>query len=197
MLPQVFIFIGRSGSGKGTQAKLLIEYLKKVDPARDTLYVQTGAELREFIKGDGLTQKKTKDMYDKGGLMLEFITVYAWAKVLVEKYKGDEHLIFDGTPRKLHEAGVLHSIFDFYTFDKPVVIHIEISSEEALARLLARKRQDDTEDEVRRRLSWYETDVAPTVEYYRHNPAYRFLEIDGHGSTEDIGANIAKKIGLE
>ena len=45
---QSFIFMGRSGCGKGTQAKLLMEYLKKIDPARDIFYLETGAGVREF-----------------------------------------------------------------------------------------------------------------------------------------------------
>lgn len=197
MTPQAFIFIGRSGSGKGTQAKLLIENLKRLDPTRNTLYIQTGAELREFIKGDSYTQKKTKTLYDKGGLMLEFLTVHAWTKVLVEQYDGNDHVIFDGTPRKLHEAGVLNSIFEFYSFAKPFVINIDISKEEAMARLLARKRQDDNAIEIERRLSWYETDVAPTVDYYRNNPAYNFIKVDGEVSMDETRANIAKMVGLE
>ena len=55
-----FIFIGRSGSGKGTQAALLIQALKKSDPNREPLYVQTGQELRQFIQGSSFTQKITK-----------------------------------------------------------------------------------------------------------------------------------------
>ncbi len=196
MSPQCFIFIGRSGSGKGTQAKLLIEELKKRGRP-EPLYVQTGQELREFIKGDSFTQKKEKEQYDLGMLTPEFLALYAWIRLVVTKYDGAQDLIFDGTPRKPHEAGVLNSIFEFYTFEKPWVIHIHISAEEALRRLLARKREDDEESEIKKRLKWYETDVVPTIEYFRNNPKFNFIEINGERGVEEIHEEIAKKVGLQ
>ena len=110
--------------------------------------------------------------------------------------RGNQHVIFDGTPRKLHEAGVLHSCFDFYGLDKPWVINIDISYDESMKRLLARKRFDDTEDDIKKRLDWYETDVAPTLGFYDGNPKYNFLKIRGERSIEEIHGDIVKKLGL-
>ncbi|MEI8327797.1 MAG: nucleoside monophosphate kinase [Candidatus Taylorbacteria bacterium] len=196
MKPQAFIFIGRSGCGKGTQVKLLMEILAQKDPSLESLYVQTGQEFRQFIQGETFTQKKSKEIYDAGGLQPEFLTVDMWGRVLIEKYKGDQHLIFDGTPRKLHEAGALHSCFGFYGFDKPWVINIDISNAESKKRLLARKRFDDTEEEITKRLEWYETDVEPALGYYDGNPKYTFLKISGERSVEEIHADIVKRLGL-
>ncbi len=196
MTPQTFIFIGRSGCGKGTQVELLMKVLEKKEPSIDILYIQTGQEFREFIKGNTLTQKKAKETYDVGGLMPEFLAVNMWLKPLIERYKGNQHIIFDGTPRKLHEAGVLDSVFDYYNFGKPCVINIEISAEEALKRLLLRKRLDDNEDDIKKRLGWYETDVLPTIEYYRNGHRYNFLEINGERTIEEIHNDIVKKLGL-
>jgi len=197
MSPQCFIFIGRSGSGKGTQAKLLIEDLKRSDSSRETLYIQTGQELREFIKGETYTQKKTKGLYENGALMPEFLALHAWISLMVEKYDGTQNLIFDGTPRKVHEAGVINSLFEFYSFEKPWVINIDISLDEAVKRLMERKREDDTEDSIRKRLGWYETDVAPTINYFKSNPLYRCLDIDGERSIEAIHTDIVKRLGLD
>jgi adenylate kinase family enzyme len=197
MKPQAFIFIGRSGSGKGTQANLLIEELKSINSSISSLYIQSGQRFREFIQGNLFTQKKSKEYYDNGILQPEFLAVDMWIGLLVEKYSGAEHLIFDGTPRKLHEAGVLESVFDFYNLDKPFVIHIDIAKDESLKRLLLRKRLDDTKDDILKRLSWYETDVVPTVNYYRDNPKYTFIEVDGNGSVEDIHKDIIGKLGLK
>lgn len=196
MKPAAFIFIGRSGCGKGTQVELLIEVLKNKDTTREVLYIETGKEFREFIKGSNVTETKSREIYEAGKLQPEFLAVHMWERVLIEKYNGVDHLIFDGTPRKVHEAGVLDSIFGFYGFEKPWVINIEISPDEALKRLLLRKRLDDAEDDIKKRLEWYEADVAPTVEYYRHNSKYRFLEIDGERSVEDIHKDIVEKLGL-
>ena len=196
MQQQAFIFIGRSGSGKGTQSARLMDYLKKKDPSRGVLYIQTGQELRQFIQGDSKTQQITREHYDKGELMPEFIATYAWIRLVVEKYTGSEHLLFDGTPRKVHEATVLHSAFVFYGIAKITVIHIDISKDEALKRLLLRKRIDDSEEDIIKRLSWYEEEVAPTVDYFRNNPKYNFFEIAGEKSAEDIHNDIVEKLGL-
>ncbi len=197
MTKQSFIFIGRSGCGKGTQIKLLIDKLKEKDPQREVLYIYTGQEFRNFIQGPTITQQMAKTIYNQGGLLPEFLTVHMWVKILVEKYTGSEHVILDGTPRKFHEAGILHSMFGFYGLDKPWVINIEISPEEAVRRLMLRKRGDDTEEEIKKRLTWYETDVAPTIDYYRNNPNYTFFHFDGERSVTDIHEDIVKNLGLK
>lgn len=194
MKPQSFIFIGRSGSGKGTQAKLLQEYLKKNDPTRNTLYVQSGAEFREFIKGPSATQKLSKDIYDKGGLQPEFLATFMWTNVLVKNYTLGEHLIMDGMPRKYHEAGVLDSIFDFYKITKPFVVYTDISKEESVNRLMARGRIDDNRKEIEERLSWFETEVAHALDFYRDNPHYNYLVVNGERPVQEVHEDIIAKI---
>ena len=52
---QTFIFIGRSGCGKGTQVTLLQEHIKKQDHKRHILfYIETGERFRQFIKEHSL-----------------------------------------------------------------------------------------------------------------------------------------------
>jgi adenylate kinase family enzyme len=170
--------------------------LRRAEPSRDIIYVQTGQGFRDFIKGDTFTQKKAREIYEAGGLQPEFLAVQMWEKPLIEKYKGGEHIIFDGTPRKFHEAGVLDSVFGFYGIETMWVLNIDISPEESMKRLLLRKRFDDDTEEIKKRLAWYETDVAPAVEYYRTNPRYHFLKIDGERSIEDIHQDIMSRLGL-
>ncbi|MEK7184593.1 MAG: nucleoside monophosphate kinase [Patescibacteria group bacterium] len=193
MTQKTFIFVGRSGCGKGTQAKLLMDYLKKND-TKDVLYIQTGSEIREFIKGNSETQKMSKTIYDIGGLMPEFIAVYMWIKILVEKYTKNEHIVFDGTPRRHHEAEVLNSVFDFYSIKKPYVIYIDVNKEESIERLTARGRFDDNKDDIEERLSWYESEAEVAIDYYRNNKDYIFLTIDGMRTIEDIHKDIIGRI---
>lgn len=189
---RAFIFIGRSGCGKGTQAKFLMEHLK-AQTGKETLYIQTGGELRDFIKEDSYTANLVRKDYEAGGLMSEFMTVHMWARVLVKKFTGHEHLVFDGSPRKFHEAGVLDSVFGFYGISdaaKPMIVHIDISRGEAMKRLIARQRMDDTEVEINKRLDWFETDVMPAVGFYLNNPKYNYVKIDGQASPEAIFADL-------
>jgi adenylate kinase family enzyme len=197
MKAQNFIFIGRSGCGKGTQASNLTEYLKKIDPSREVFYLQTGAEFREFIQGDTYTQKLSKKAYVTGELQPEFLAVWMWSHILIEKFKGDEHLITDGSPRKFHEAGTLDSIFSFYGREKPYLIFINTSREEAIKRLEGRKRLDDSATDVIKRMDWYDTDVAPALNFYRNNPNYTFLEINGDQSPELVWQSIQDKLALD
>ena len=193
MKQQAFILMGRSGSGKGTQAALLVESLKKADTSCGVLYIETGAEMRRFIQGQTATRKMAKGITDSGGLQPEFIAIYQWTNVLLNQYNATDHLVFDGTPRKLHEAGALNSIFPFYGIENPCVIHLVVDPAEIEKRLLQRGRTDDTRDGISRRLAWYETEVAPTVDLYRSNPNFRFLDVNGVGPTESVHAEINEK----
>lgn len=201
MKAQAFLFIGRAGAGKGTQAALLGDALSKKDPSRKILHVETGAEFRKFIQGDSYTARLGKNVVEKGWLMPEFIPVYLWTKVLVEKYTGEEHIIFDGTPRKLLEAKTLESVFPFYGQGKPWMIYLDIHHDESSKRLSLRSskqgRKDDDQDAIERRKIAFERDVLPTVEFYRKDPSVTFLDIDGVGSIEEVHARIMERLHLE
>lgn len=197
MNPQTFIFIGRSGAGKGTQAALLQAYLEKAQPGVSVKYLQTGAEFRAFLQGDTYTQKTAKALSVKGALQPAFLAIYMWAKFFTEKLTGGEHLIIDGTPRKRDEAQVLDSVFGFYGRSKPVVLFMNISEDTAARRLAARHRLDDNSTEIRGRLAWYKTDVEPAVEWYRTNPNYHFVEVNGEQSEAKIHDDIVAAIVLK
>lgn len=183
---KVFILIGRSGCGKGTQAELISKFLKQKDSQRDTLYIQSGSEIRNFIKGNSITQKISNQYYTDDKLQPEFISVYMWINVLINNYDVNKHLIFDGTPRRKHEAGVLDSIFDFYSLNKPTVINIDVSEEWATEKLSARHRMDDKSEDIKKRLAWYMTDVVPTIEFYKNNPRYNFIKVNGERNIDEV-----------
>ncbi len=194
---KVFILIGRSGCGKGTQGALLSKYLKEIDSNRETLYITSGSEFREFIKGNSTTQKLSNQFYTEDKLQPEFLSVYMWINILIRDYTENKHLIFDGAPRRRHEAGVMDSVFDFYNLKTPTVINIDISEESAIKRLEQRHRQDDKKEDIAKRLAWYKTDVIPTIEFYKNNPKYNYIEIDGENSVEETHKIILEKISLK
>ena len=107
MNPQTFIFIGRSGCGKGTQADLLQQKLREKTPETPIFYLETGERFREYIQSETYSSNLSKDVMEKGGLQPEFLAVWNWSSLFVEKMQGNEHLVLDGTPRKLDEAEVL------------------------------------------------------------------------------------------
>jgi adenylate kinase family enzyme len=193
---QSYIFIGRSGCGKGTQATRLLEALKAKYPSQDIITVETGKEFRNYIQGTSYTAQVTKKVYDTGGLMPEFMCVYMWGRLLAEHFTGNENLIFDGTPRKIMEAKMLLTIFPYYNISKPWVIHLDVNHEETIKRLKLRGRGDDGDDAMNKRLAWYESDVKPCVEYYRTSHDVNFIEIDGNRNIDEVHKDIVKKVGL-
>ena len=197
MKPQSFIFVGRSGSGKGTQVELLIQTLKQKDPGCKLFTVETGKELRKFIEGDTFTQKTARKIQMSGGFQPSFLAIYNWAKVFIDTYQPGMHMILDGTSRRLPEAIALDSVFDFYGVSVCNVIYLDIHDEEAFNRLLARGRADDTHEGIKNRLGNFEQDMKPSIDFFRNNTRYNFLDINGIGSIPAIHADIVKKLGLE
>ncbi len=200
MTPQAFIFIGRYAAGKGTQADLLIKKLAEKDPERAPLYVYTGQQFRNYIKGEKATAKLTRKVVESGGLMPEFMAIYMWARLLVEEYRGVEDLVFDGSPRRLLEAQVMDSVFAFYGMGKPYVIYLDVEHEESHRRLMLRAktsgRPDDGPAEIENRKRVYEADIVPVIEYYRTSPNVNFIDIDGERSVEEIHAHVVQRLGL-
>jgi adenylate kinase family enzyme len=195
MSPQTFIFFGRAGSGKGTQAKLLMEYLQSKDADRKCLYLETGEKLREFIKQDSYSSKLTKEVLDSGGLMPAFMPVWLWSSFLVEHLTGEEHVIFDGLCRRRFEAPILDTALQFYKRQKPVVIIINTSNEWSIQRLLGRGRSDDDIPEIKKRLEWFDEEVVHAIQYFKDNSGYSVMEINGEQTIEQVHSDIVKSLG--
>jgi adenylate kinase family enzyme len=197
MKPHTFLFFGRSGSGKGTQAKLLINFLEKLELAHKVVYIETGAKLREFSEEVGLSAKQTKEVMAEGGLLPSFIPIWIWTNYFVRHLNGDEHMILDGLSRRPYEAPILDDALQFYNREQPFVLIISVSREWAKDHLLKRGRADDSNLDIDARLDWFDTNVAPTIDYYKKKPYYRVIEINGEQPIEAVFAEILQKTGLQ
>ncbi len=187
MVPQTIIFIGRSGCGKGTQAELFKERIVRLDENKSQiLYVETGQRFRNFIRGQEYSSQLSKEIYTKDERQPDFLACYMWSSMLIEElHQESMHLVFDGAPRSKPEAELLTTAFNFYDREKPTVIHINVSRVWSEERLLARGRMDDKNlSKIDKRLDWFDKDVLPAIEYFKTNPYYRFIEVDGE---QDIG----------
>jgi adenylate kinase family enzyme len=194
MSPKTFIIYGSSGCGKGTQARLLMDYLKKIDTAHQTLYIETGQRFRDFITEASYTAAHTKEIIDAGGLLPEFLPIWIWSEYFVRHVSGNEHLILDGLSRRVHEAPILDSAMKFYKREKPYVLFLDVSREWAKERLMNRGRGDDNTKDIEPRLDWFEKNVVPAMEYFRNNPGYEFITIQGEQSIEDVHKEIVEKL---
>jgi len=188
-----FIFIGKSGSGKGTQAELLIKRLKEKNPGKEVVTFGAGRYFREFAAGDGYSRDLIRKYLEKGALVPDFLTVYFWSKFFIEELKGGEDVVMDGSPRKLMEAQILDGVFEFYG-GHAYIFNVYVSDDWARARLLGRGREDDKEEEIRNRLSWFETEVSPTIEFYKNHPKHTFFDINGEQTIEEVAREIQTKL---
>jgi adenylate kinase len=188
-----FIFIGRSGCGKGTQIELLKEFLAAKD---QTIFsVETGNRFREFVKGKGYANLTAEMIMARGERQPEFLAAFMWSNELIENFKLERALIFDGTPRSLPEAKILDSALRFFGRTEVVVVYLGITRTEAEKRLAKRGRRDDlSQEEVEKRLDWFDKDVAPAIEFYRNHDEHTLLEINGEQSIEQIAEEIKEAI---
>lgn len=186
------IFIGRSGCGKGTQAGLLKDRIYKHDlEKRKILYVETGEQFRQFIRGKSFSSKISNQIYENDDLQPTFLGCWMWTDMLVDQLEENMHLIFDGAPRSLPEALILNTALKFYKRERPIVVYINVSSNWSHERLLARGRSDDrTLSKINKRLEWFDSDVLPTIEFFEKNPIYKFIKVNGEQSIEKVHADI-------
>ncbi len=199
--PKTFILTGRSGCGKGTQAKILEQFLKVHSPNTPVLYIETGVMFREFIRGNMVSNKLAYELYKEGGRQPDFLAVWNWAHLMVEQMSGHEHLIIDGTPRSYEEALVLDSAMNFYKREQPYVIHLDVSREWSYRhienRAVAEGRLDDrSSSEINRRLDWFETDVVRAIKFYENHRGYKYIPINGERSVEEVTKSILDSVTL-
>jgi len=216
--PLVIIFLGKPGSGKGTQAELLGGKLG-LD------YVGSGDLLRGRKTKKDFTGTKLQKVVDTGGLVPTPVIFKLWLDKFEDfkKKKNLKGFIMDGSPRKIFEAYLIDEALEWYEWDKNVkVMLIDISNKEAIWRLTKRRickkcgeivpyigkfremkncpkckgeliqRADDTVTGVKNRLNWFKTDVQPVIYYYRKTG--RLIKINGEQSIEDVFRDILKAI---
>ena len=189
---KAFLFFGRSGCGKGTQAKLLADFLKA--KGREVIYLETGTHFREFIKKENYSSKLAEHILKNGDLIPVFLPIWIWTNVLVNNFSGKQDLILDGLCRRRAESEALDSAFDFYKIEKLNIILMNVSKDWSYARMIERKRADDTPEKIQNRLDWYERDVIPSFEYFRPKTGYNFIEINGEQSVEKVHQDIIKAL---
>jgi len=191
--PTACIFIGKSGCGKGTQVELYMNKLKEINGLK-TLHIETGSFLRSYAKENTYTSNLVKNIEESGKLMPESIVVGLWASYIMENFTGNENLVFDGAPRRLNEAKMLDATLDFYNLAKYKVVYINVSTEWATARLLARGRKDDSVDGVKKRMAWFAEDVMPCVNFFKNNNNCEFIDINGEQTIEQVSAELLSKV---
>ncbi len=195
-MANAYIFYGKAGSGKGTQAELLQKHLE--ENGRKVIYIETGGLFREFVETNtSFAAQRTKTVIDSGQLMPAFFPIYLWSKAMIENYDGTQDLVLDGVTRLIEEAPILESALSFFQVDKKLVFNIHISDDTAQSRLAIRHegRADDADStKIQKRLDWYAKNVMPVLEYYKKGTMITVHDVDGEPDVVGVQKQILELI---
>ncbi len=194
MESQTFVFFGIVGSGKGTQVKLLIDFLKERD-GREVVYAYPGNEYRKIIESTTETAALVRATIDAGHLQPDFLTNSIFVHFLINDISHEKHLIADGYPRTLDQAKCLEDALKFYNRNDVKIIYIEISHDEAMKRNLLRGRHDDTKEGIEKRFDEYMTKVVPSMNYFKDKEKYKIYTINGEQEIGKVHQDIISALG--
>lgn len=200
MLPKsnklTIIVLGRSGSGKGTQAQFVLRRLKKQGVA----HLETGRFLRNALKKyDNPTVNIAKRVIGGGKLLPDWFAAYAILKEIVEKGVAVKHWVFDGAPRSLWQAKLIDDLVAWHDRPLPLAVYLEVGEKEATGRLRLRSRTDDRSRSIENRMRFFSKSVWPAICYYQRQG--RLLKIKGEQPVgnvwRDLNSALAKRLGKQ
>lgn len=212
------ILLGPQGSGKSTQAKLLVQRFGMI-------HVEVGSALRRVAQGDSELAKTVHEIVNIRKELVSNEIVMKVLRKIIGGVDAGQGLVLDGTPRKETQIKEVESVLAEYGRNMDKVIFIDLPKEVSVERIASRfacaqcgktyilneteradhdsrclecgghleQRKDDTPEGVRKRLEVFAAETLPVIEYYRAQG--RLLQVDGTKAPEEIFADIAKGLG--
>lgn len=214
----IITLLGAPGSGKGTQAKLLIKKF-------NLEYFGSGRSLRMRQRINDFTGKKLKKVMNRGELVPSFVVSKLWIDVFEKlKRKGNfKGLVLDGSPRKKLEAKIFNGAVKWYEWEKNFkVIFIDVSEKESISRLMKRRqckkcgrivpwidkfktlkkcdkcgsvltvRADDKPKAIKKRWEEFRKEVIPTINFFKKQK--KLIKINGKQGIEKVFKDIVKAV---
>lgn len=174
------VFLGPPGSGKGTQAQRLKDYL-------GIAHLSTGEMLREAGRAGTALGAKAIHYMQAGQLVPDDVVVGIVVDRL-EKPDCSQGCLFDGFPRTLPQARALDETLNARNKPLDIVLALKVPEKQLVERLLARGRMDDNRDTIRERFRQYNRLTEPLLEYYQQRGILRCIE--GEGTPEEVFSRI-------
>jgi adenylate kinase len=209
------ILLGPPGAGKGTQAAFITQHY-------NIPQISTGDMLRAAVKAGTPLGLEAKKIMDRGALVSDELII-GLVKDRLQQPDCSKGYLFDGFPRTIPQADALKHAkvaLDFVvefevpeqeiiermsgrrvhpasgrsyhlTFNPPKVAEQDDLTGEPLV-----QRDDDKEETVRHRLTVYQNQTRPLVDYYSDwaladTNAPRYRKVLGLGSVQEIQARIS------
>jgi adenylate kinase len=201
------ILFGAPGSGKGTQAKKLME-------ERKIPQISTGDMLRAAAASGSELGQRAKSVMESGQLVSDDIMLGIINERLNEP-DAAHGFVLDGFPRTLKQAQGLEDLLESIGKPLDAAILMDIDFNILLKRLTGRRtcsttgkllniyfspqeeidecrnsggeliqREDDNEETISERLEVYRRHTEPVIEYYRSRNTLKTIDADG--SVEEV-----------
>lgn len=179
------ILFGPPGSGKGTQADLLVE-------AFGFLHISTGDMFRYELKNETKLGKEAKKYMDRGDLVPDEVTI-AMLRKRVEENPDVTGYIFDGFPRTNPQAAALKDLMESMGQQIDALILLDVEEDEIVHRIIGRGktsgRADDLDEEtIRTRYKNFVKYTTPVYAYYDELGLSN--TVDGMQSIEGVAAAV-------
>lgn len=170
----IVLLIGPSGSGKGTQAKLLAEKLK----------------LPAISMGDLLRQEIKVATYLAAGKWVPAELTFEILKEKLGQYR--DGWVLDGFPRLVEQLIMLEEYLKSKQQQIDKIIYLKVGEAEAIKRLLGRSRNDDKREVIAQRLKSFQDTIAPILARVKQQGVLE--EVDGERSVKEIHEDIMRRI---
>ena len=174
------VLLGPPGSGKGTQASRLRDYLQ-------VPHISTGDLLRGEVAAGSLLGLQAKEVMARGELVSDEILL----GMLESRFRREDTVngfILDGYPRNQAQADALDELLKKMGTRMDYAVQLAVPTELLVERIAGRAsaqgRADDTPDSVRTRLKVYDSQTAPVIEYYRRHG--QLTVVDGVGALDEV-----------
>ena len=201
------IFLGPPGAGKGTQAE-------KISELYGIAHISTGDMLRSQMREGTPLGAEAKGYIDRGELVPDELIVAMVAKRIKEEDCANGFLL-DGFPRTVSQAEALNGISDI-----DMVIDIAVPAERLMERIGGRRmcsvcgagyhtssyhkdtcekcgaslyiRDDDRPETVKHRITVYERQTKPLIDYYREKG--NLSRVNGDNTPDRVFDDVAAAI---